>query len=330
MVGYFFFFFFFFFFFLGVAMPWDRAEANIDLVDNWTKILGNHTIKFGTDLRRIRDDLFSTNNQSLRGSINFAENQTSIPGASTSWGNDVASLLLDQPSQVGRDIAFSTSPAYRQWWFFAFAGDKWQVTPKLTVDIGVRWEFYPPATPQFAGGFSNYNSVNNTLVIAGIDGNPSNLGMKTHYDYFAPRLGASYRATSKTVVRAGFGISYTPFEDNSYAYNTPIIGFNIYSPGGTGYGPALYPGSVPATFQLGIPAPCSGMAIPPERNSHRDQYAGLQRRQPELQKPLRGVLEFRGSAGASLQLHIGFGVCGEPRAWISARCRISMQRLCLV
>jgi hypothetical protein len=238
----------------SVAMPWNRAEANIDLVDNWTKILGNHTIKFGTDLRRIRDDLFSTNNQSLRGSINFGENQTSILGATTSWGNDVASLLLDQPSQVGRDT-LSYFPAYRQWWFFAYAGDKWQVTPKLTVDLGMRWEFYPPATPQFPGGFSNYNSVTNSLVIAGIDGNPSNLGMKTHYDYFAPRLGASYRATNKTVIRAGFGISYTPFEDNSYAYNTPIIGFNIYSPGGTGYGPALYPGSVPASFQLGIPAP---------------------------------------------------------------------------
>ncbi len=238
----------------SVAMPWDRAEANIDLVDNWTKILGNHTIKFGTDLRRIRDDLFSTNNQSLRGSINFAENQTSIPGAKTSWGNDVASLLLDLPSQVGRDT-LSYFPAYRQWWFFTYAGDKWQVTPKLTVDLGLRWEFYPPATPQFPGGFSNYNPVNNTLVIAGVAGNPSNLGMKTRYDYFAPRLGVSYRATNKTVVRAGFGISYTPFEDNSYAYNTPIIGFNIYAPGGTGYGPTLLPGGVPATFQQGIPAP---------------------------------------------------------------------------
>ena len=238
------------------AMPWVRAEANIDFADNWTKILGNHTIKFGTDLRRIRDDLLSTNNQSLRGSINFGENQTSIPGAPTSWGNDIASLLLDQPSQVGRDT-LSYFPAYRQWWFFAFAGDKWQITPKLTVDLGLRWEFYPPATPAFAGGFSNYNPVNNTLVIAGIGGNPSNLGMKTRYNYFAPRLGASYRITSKTVVRAGFGISYTPFEDNSYAYNIPITGYNIYSPAGTGYGPALYPGGVPATFQLGIPAPVS-------------------------------------------------------------------------
>ena len=48
--------------------------------------------------------------------------------------------------QTGRDIN-TYFPAFRAWWFFAFAGDKWQVTPKLTLDLGLRWEFYPPATP---------------------------------------------------------------------------------------------------------------------------------------------------------------------------------------
>jgi hypothetical protein len=238
----------------SAAMPWVRAEANIDFVNAWTKVAGNHTIKFGTDLRRIRDDLFATNNQSLRGSVNFAENQTSIPGANTGWGNDMASLLLDVPSQVGRDT-LTYFPAYRQWWFFVFAGDKWQVTPKLTVDLGLRWEFYPPAVPAFNGGFSNYVPGTNTLVIAGVGGNPSNLGMETRYTYFAPRIGVAYRLTDKTVIRAGFGLSYTPFPDNTYAYNTPILGYNIYTPAGTGYGPALLPGGSPATFQLGIPAP---------------------------------------------------------------------------
>ena len=66
-------------------------------------------------------------------------------------------------------------------------------------------------------------------MIAGIGGNPSNLGMKTHYAYFAPRLGLAYRLTEKTVIRAGFGISYTPFEDNTYAYNYPVRANNVYS-----------------------------------------------------------------------------------------------------
>ncbi len=132
------------------AMPWKRSEANIDFIDSWTKILGNHTIKFGTDLRRVRDDLLTTNTYSPRGTFNFAENQTSIPGARTGYANDMASFLLSMPSYVGRDT-LTYFPAYRQWWFFAFVGDKWQVTPKLTVDLGLRWEFYPPATPRFAG-----------------------------------------------------------------------------------------------------------------------------------------------------------------------------------
>ena len=115
-----------------------------------------------------------------------------------------------------------TFPAYRQWEFFAFGGDKWQVSPKLTVDLGLRWEFYPPATPQFPGGFSNYDPTTNNLVVAGIGSNPSNLGMKTRYNYFAPRIGLAYRLTDKTVIRAGFGTSYTPFPDNTYAYNYPV------------------------------------------------------------------------------------------------------------
>ena len=61
------------------------------------------------------------------------------------------------------------------------------VTPKLTVDLGLRWEFYPPGTPHFAGGFSNYDPAANALVIAGVGNNPSNLGMATRYNYFAPQ-----------------------------------------------------------------------------------------------------------------------------------------------
>jgi hypothetical protein len=64
----------------------------------------------------------------------------------------MATFLLYVPYQLGRDIN-TYFPAYRQWQFFAFGGDKWQVSPKLTVDLAVRWEFYRPARPSFAGGF---------------------------------------------------------------------------------------------------------------------------------------------------------------------------------
>ena len=237
-------------------MPWIRAESNIDTVNNWTLVRGNHTIKWGIDLRRVRDDLLQDQTFSPRGAFTFSANQTSSTGGSTNAINDIASFLLDQPSQTGRDLN-TFFPCYRQWWFFAFGADKWQATSKLTIDLGIRWEFYPPATPRIAGGFSNYNPTNNTIVLAGLGSNPSNLGLVTKYDYFAPRTGFSYRVTNDTVIRGGFGISYIPFTDNTYAYNYPIRANNSYQPTGSSpYTPAvLADGVTTASFQAGFPAP---------------------------------------------------------------------------
>lgn len=240
----------------SASLPWIRAESNIDFVNTWTKVKGNHTFKWGMDLRRVRDDLLQDQTFSPRGAFTFSANQTSQSGASTNAINDIASFLLDQPSQTGRDLN-TFFPAYRQWWFFLYGGDKWQATSKLTVDLGLRWEFYPPATPKIAGGFSNYIPTNNTLVLAGLGSNPSNLGMQTQYKYFAPRTGFSYRLRNDTVVRGGFGFSYTPFPDNTYAYNYPIRANNSYQPAGSSaYTPAvLADGVTTATFQAGFPAP---------------------------------------------------------------------------
>jgi hypothetical protein len=236
------------------SLPWLRAESNIDFANNWTKVLGNHTVKAGADIRRIRDDLLQGNNNAAAGTFYFGENQTFAPNstASTSGANDIASVLFDQPYQVGQDTN-STFPAYRQTWLFFFASDKWQASQKLTLDIGLRYELYPPATPRKAGGFVNYNPSNNQLVLAGQDGNPANLGQQTDYKNFAPRLGASYRVNQGTVVRAGFGVSYVPFVDNTYAYNYPIKTSTGYTNGAT-YGPALNPAGGPVNYVTGIPA----------------------------------------------------------------------------
>ncbi len=240
------------------SLPWLRAESNIDFANNWTKILGNHTLKAGADIRRVRDDLLQGNNNAAAGTFYFSENQTSAPGAVafngalTGQANAIASLLFGVPYQVGQDTN-STFPAYRQTWDFFFVSDKWQATSKLTLDVGLRYELYPPATPRKAGGFVNYNPATNQLVQAGLDGNPSNLGMQTDYKNFAPRLGASYRASDTTVVRGGFGVSYVPFVDNTYAYNYPIKTSTFYTITPT-YGPALNPAGGVVNFATGIPA----------------------------------------------------------------------------
>jgi hypothetical protein len=242
----------------SASLPWTRAEANIDFANIWTKIIGNHTIKFGGDLRRIRDALLQEQTFSPRGIYTFAAGQTALNNAgkqsATTYNNNFAAFLLDLPNQAGRDLA-TYFPTLMGWQFFTFVQDKWVVTPKLTLDLGLRWELYPPYTPQFAGGFSNYDPTTNSLVIAGIGGNPSNLGRTNYYHYFAPRFGLAYRMTEKTVVRAGFGISYTPYPDNTYAYNYPVRANNGYNPLVTTYGPAILNTGQVATWQNGFPPP---------------------------------------------------------------------------
>jgi hypothetical protein len=243
----------------SASLPWIRSETNIDFANTWTKILGNHTVKFGVDLRRVRDALLQEQTFSPRGIYAFSDGQTALntgTGASkTSFTNDFASFLLDVPNQAGRDLA-TIFPNYRAWQFFTFVQDKWLVTPKLSADLGVRWEFYPPATPVAKGGFSNYNPANNTLNVTGYGSIPNNLGIATHYKYFAPRLGLAYRWKESTVVRAGFGISYTPFPDNNYAYNFPVRANNAFNPAVASFGPAVFSdGVTPATFENGFPTP---------------------------------------------------------------------------
>ena len=236
------------------SLPWKRAEANIDVVNSWTKNLSNHTIKWGVDIRRIRDELLQMQTFSSRGLYRFSDGQTSTPGAKTSFFNNVASFLLDVPNQAGRDLA-TYFPSYRAWNYFFYGQDTWVVNPKLTLNLGLRYELYPPATPRFAKGFSNYNFVNNTLEIAGVGDVPMNLGIQNHKNYWAPRLGAAYRFNDKTVIRTGFGMSYTPFPDNSYAYNYPVRANNQFDPAVASYGAAMLPNGQAATFGNGFPAP---------------------------------------------------------------------------
>jgi Carboxypeptidase regulatory-like domain len=247
------------FFGFSPSLPWIRAETNVLFTNIWTKTKGNHTIKFGFDMRRIRDDLLQTQTFSPRGLFHFKVDQTSNGVAPTSFGNAMASFLLGVPGEVGRDLPI-IFPAYRAWEFFSFVQDKWVVTSKLTVEIGLRWEFYPPATPARKAGFSQYNPTNNTLMIAGVGGNPSDLGLDKHYKDFAPRLGIAYRLGEKTVIRTGFGISFAPFPDNTYAYNFPVKQNNAFEPN-CSICPAVLPNGQVATFQAGFP-PATPAVIP--------------------------------------------------------------------
>src|SRR5207302_11494331 len=114
--------------------------------------------------------------------------------------------LLDQPTSGDPYLALC-APTRRDQVYNLFLQHKWQVSQKLTLDLGARWESWPADTPQFPGGFSNYNPANNTLVLAGVGGNSPTMGLKNYPKNIYPRIGFAYRPDEKTVIRGGFGMS---------------------------------------------------------------------------------------------------------------------------
>jgi hypothetical protein len=212
------------------SLPWIRAETNVDLVSNWTKTLRNHTLKWGVDIRKNKDDLLQTQTYSPRGRFYFRAGPTALNGGGASgFANAFASFLLDLPNEYGRDLP-GTFPALHQNTWFSYVQDKWQLSQKLTLNFGLRHEIYFAPTPMFPGGFSNYNPVNNSLELAGIGRIPSNMGRTTNYANFAPRFGLAYRLSEKTVLRGGYGISIDPaFPDDKYAFNFPVKQNNAFN-----------------------------------------------------------------------------------------------------
>ena len=91
---------------------------------------------------------------------------------------------------------------------FFFFHDSWQVSSKLTLDLGLRYEAHSTVKPRYRGGASNYDPVGNSLVVAGY----GSIGLSTNVDYdannWAPRFGFAYKTSPKAVIRGGYGTSY--------------------------------------------------------------------------------------------------------------------------
>ncbi len=289
--------------------PWRRAETNFNLVNNWTRIISNHAIKWGVEVRRLRDDL-KAGIFNPRGQWSFRAGPTARNGdPQTSFGNSFASLLLDQPAFYQRDLP-SLFSSIRQTPVFTYLQDKWQATQKLTLDIGLRHELWLPPAPQFPGGFSNYDPDRNALVLAGIGPNPSNLGRETVWTNFAPRFGAAYRVSDRTVLRGGYGISAIPFPDNSYAFNFPVLQNNAFN------APNTYRSA--GTLAAGFPPPIRAV-IPPDgviQNAPDNEYfrvpldlkeAYLQSWNVAVQRSLPGQFSFE----AAYVGNHGVGVLGR-------------------
>jgi hypothetical protein len=148
--------------------------------------------------------------------------------------NAFAAFLLDWPATVQRDLKVIDQPGTKHMGTFLYAHDKWQAKSNITVDMGLRWEYYTPLEGlEGKGTLSTYDPSTNTFHVAGYGSFDNALNVKKNFKNFSPRTGVSWRLNEKNVVRAGYGASTIPFPDNRYAFNYPVKqNYNGTSPNG--------------------------------------------------------------------------------------------------
>jgi hypothetical protein len=236
---------------------------------NFSKNIGRHSIKMGWEYLNIHTEILDVN--PLYGQDAYA-GQFSKPTcgqlgqasgcaiASDATSYNLADLIFGLPSQINQGSY--TVVNLRQYVHSLYAQDDFRVTPKLTLNLGLRWDF---ATPLFErdNNYSNFDPTTNSMAKA-TGGSLYNRSL-VHPDYkdFGPRLGLAYSIDSKTVLRSGYGISYTFFNRVGSALegiNAPQALFGVLNqsiPAG---------GAVPATFLTTQNSFTTGIANPSSFN----------------------------------------------------------------
>lgn len=219
---------------LGVARcncPLIENEQQFQWVANITKIRGNHQFKFGADVRYAQN-LRVPSDSNRTGVYSFSHQGTSNGG---NGGLDFATFLLGDVTQLSRYVSTSVDAAERQHRMFYYGQDTWRVTPKLTLNYGLRWEVYFPeyVNGKDRGGFANITQ--GVVRVAGEGGIGLNGSIDNKWSYLAPRLGIAYQVNPKTVVRMGYGRSYDMgvFGSNfghSVTQNLPVLASQFVQP----------------------------------------------------------------------------------------------------
>lgn len=188
--------------------PLTEKEDQFQIVNNWTKIWGNHAFKVGADLRYARNLRVPSDNNRT-GILSFNADETSNPGASTAGGNGFATFLLGDVTNFRRYVSTSTNAKEYQKRTFFYGQDTWRVNKSLTLNLGLRWEMYLPEKVNGKGNGALLNLNDGYLHVAGYGAVPSNMGWDINRkQMFAPRIGATYQLDDKTVIRAGYGRSF--------------------------------------------------------------------------------------------------------------------------
>lgn len=184
--------------------PLTESEQQFQFVNNWTKLHGNHQIKWGADIRYAMN-LRIPSDADRAGVMNFDSGTTSDAGVG---GNAFGSFLLGDVKSMNRFVSTSLNAAERQKRWFFYGQDTWRVTPKLTLNYGLRWEIYFPESVNEKGNGGFANPVQGIIRIGGYGPYGLNGNIDNNLHAFAPRLGIAYQVNPKTVVRMGYGRSF--------------------------------------------------------------------------------------------------------------------------
>ena len=185
--------------------PLAEHEDQFQLVNNWTKVIGNHQVKFGGDLRYARN-LRVPSDSNRAGILNFGTGPTS--NGATGTGLGFASFVSGEATGLARYVSSSNNAKSFQKRDFFYVQDTWQATPNLTVNYGLRYEFYFPETVNGPGQGSLLNLATGYLNVGSVGNIPSNMGDGRDTGTWAPRVGFAYQAHKGTVVRVGYGRSF--------------------------------------------------------------------------------------------------------------------------
>jgi len=200
------------------------------LTPSLTKIKGRHTIKAGYEMRLLRNNYYQTNQPS--GNFAFDDHMTSAnplsPLTTATAGNGFASFLLGYGD--GGSVVTPSFMAPQMWYNAWYFGDTFQATPKLTLNLGVRYElqgnwterfdrqldFQPNAASPLAGmanpnnGTTIPGNLKGAFALVNTAASPARTDENMPWTDINPRIGLAYRLGENTVIRAGYGIFFLP------------------------------------------------------------------------------------------------------------------------
>ncbi|MBI4902894.1 MAG: carboxypeptidase regulatory-like domain-containing protein [Acidobacteria bacterium] len=205
---------------IGNGTVGQRGSLNWDIQEMLTKIKGSHTLKFGINHRLLQGSNQQTSNPS--GSFNFNARLTGNAQSPAGTGSALASFILGSTASATVDrVLGNTQVAYATSLFFQ---DDWRLTKRLTLNLGMRWDYQQKPTER-NNGISNFDPFYSNpatglfgrTVYAGLDGQPRSF-REEDYNDLGPRFGFAYdvRGNGKSVLRGGYAIFYPSifFRDN--------------------------------------------------------------------------------------------------------------------